>query len=192
MIKPLKVVKVIENKERDVWFFPKLCIIGLRLRLPKGEKKWLYTYRKGDFVSGKLERGEVTELKTATMVVPGGRALLHNSSLERPTAFEGGIDKIGHGIHVAGDVHLEGLVDSTILCVGPREDMKGFEDKDMEWVTLYKGESHTFKEGDIGFGLIYDEEDTFRSFTVEPGDIYTAESDTVLAVVFQREAEDEA
>lgn len=192
MIKPLNVVKMIDTADREVWFFPKICLIGLRMNLPKGETKWLYSYKKGDFVSGDLEPGEVTTLKTCTMVVPGGEINLHNTSLERPTAFPGSIEKVGHGIHVAGDVHLEGLKDSLVLCVGPRENMKGFEDKDMEWVIVRAGETYTFGESDIGFGLIYDDLNVFRSYSVEAGDIFTAETDSVLAVVFRKEVEDEA
>lgn len=186
MIKPLNIVKMLDLVDREVWFFPKICIIGLRLKLLPGQTKWLYSYNEGDFVSGHMELGEVTELKTCTMVVPGGEILLHNSSLVTPTVFEGSVEKIGHGIHVVGDVHLEGIKESLVLCVGPRENMKGFEDKDMEWVIVRAGETYTFGESDIGFALIYDDANVFRSYSVEAGDVFTAETDSVLGVIFRK------
>lgn len=189
MIKEARKVIAIGNAQREAWFFSKVCLIGLKLNIPKGGMAQIYAPKPGDFVSGDNERGAILPLKTCTMIAPGGEIRIHNKVMSEPVAHEGGLYPVGHGIHPVAEVFFEGVAPNSVMhCVSPREDRKGFLDKELEWETLDAGESLTFREGIIGFVTVYTgDEDEFKVFTAEPGDTYTAKVDSVLAVVYRRD-----
>lgn len=188
MITEARRVKFIENEERDFWFFTKVCLVGQMLKIPSGVTHAIYRH-KGvpDYVSKDLALGEVTTLPTCTMIAPGGRVFIHNSAIDYPVVSEGGLHRVANGIHPVGSVDFVGDLDSVMHCVSPREDMKGFDGKELEWVNVAEGESLTFGANIVGFVVVYGGPDQFKGFTAEPGDVYTAPVDVVLAVVTKLE-----
>lgn len=184
MIKEVKRVTFLNSPGREMWFFTTVCLIGQKAEIPTGKSIPIYRPRnEPDFVSKDLSVGEVTTLPTCTMIAPGGEVLIHNSVIDDPVLTVGGLRPVGNGIHPVGAVDFEGVIDSMMYCVGPRENMKGFEGKELTWVNVYSGESYTFGDDIIGFVVVYGGPDEFKGFTAEPGDTYTAPADVVLAVV---------
>lgn len=186
MIEPTRSVKVMDLNKRVAYMMTKVCLIGIRMDIPEGEERMVYVPCEGDFLSGDIDQGDVTGLKSVTLVAPGGHVTIRNEEIENETDWPGSLDLVGWGVHVKAKVWMTGVKDSVLHCVSPRDDLKGFHDKHLERVQLAPGETITFREGIIGFAVVYGDRE-FQAFTADAGDELTVDRDTVLAVVYNKE-----
>lgn len=185
MIREAKRVKVIQGEEREAWLYVGLSLVGLKMRIGEGEKKVVYVPGENDFMTGGMEPGEAAALRSATIIAPGGKINIFNEAVEHSVEWEGSLLPVGHGIHLKAKVTFEGVTDSVMHCISPRDNLKGFTDKRMARVHLKEGETVTFGDDIIGFAVLYGNTE-FEGYLADPGDVYTAEEDTVIAVVTRK------
>lgn len=191
MITQGKRIKILDTEERTVWLYPTVCLVGVRLNMKEGERHVVYSPIDGDdFLSQGIDYGQAAALRSTTIVPPGSEVIIINEAIEDPIPWVGSSKPVGNGIHVKARVYFEAQKDSVMYCVSPRDNMKGFHDKDVKRVTLKPGEEFVFGDLDIGFVVVYGkEEEHFQSFLVEPGDVYLSEGETVMSVVRRKEVE---
>lgn len=182
MITELRRMQVATGPGRSVWIVPDLWLFCLRVELPVGERYEVYRPSGHPFASAELDDGEIGALRSATVIAPGGRIKVHNAALAEPTIWEGSLNPVCNGVIIKALVEFEAEIPSVMTCISPPGDLSRFAGKALRREVVLAGSNLTFLPGDVGYAVAYGEGE-MQGFAVLPGDVFSPQQDTVVAVV---------
>ena len=172
---------------RQIWIIPGLWIVCLYYFMDTGIGHVAHDSASKDFLNEGMVKGEFSELRSVTIIAPGGQVLIRNEGLSEPILWDGTLDPIGSGLFINERVIIEATMPSEFLCISPFGNGNHFEGKAIRREFIAAGESYTFGKYDMGYGVLVGH-DAMNGFTVEQGDVLSVDEDTILGVVSKRVA----
>lgn len=168
-----------EKKLWRLFYAQGTAICFYHLHLDPGDRVNVYTPQPGDQVVE--DPNKVNELRTITVLAPGGHVRIHCPLFDRPGEWVGSFEKVGGGIVFNAPFDYEGVDHSDWLCVAPPMASNFFDLFELERAVLEKGDTYQFNERTVMIVVMLGE-DAGHGFSGEPGEVFTANERTLLAV----------
>jgi hypothetical protein len=170
----------VQDEHRTNYFFVDNGVFLHHLTLKPGRRHCVY--RSSDYKRDPSNTEGINAMKSVTVLPPPGQVIIHSPAMDRPGQWIGTYEQVGAGIVFETDFYYEAIVDSDFFCATWMPDRLRDPGAALQRVLLQPGESFTF-EANTELAISMLGTDQFSAFTGEPGEQFTCDQITLLAVV---------